>query len=185
LGLLVHALHVRDWGLLAEALDDRLHQPYRLALYPWAGNALRAASDAGAYGSAIAGAGPSVFAFCAPGRGTQVAAAMADAARVNGATVAAPLVAMCLQGMGVPAVSLSGHQAGVRTTRHHSNARIRDIDPKRIRQALAEGKVPVVAGFQGVSEDLEITTLGRGGSDTTAVALAFFFDADASEIYTD
>ena len=93
LGLLVHALHLRDWGLLAEALDDRLHQPYRLSLYPWAGNALRAASEAGAYGSAIAGAGPSVFAFCAPGRGTQVAAAMADAARVNGRPLVTNVIA--------------------------------------------------------------------------------------------
>ncbi len=103
----------------------------------------------------------------------------------NGETITAPLVAMCLQGMGVPAVSLSGLQAGVRTSAQHSRARIRDIKPDRILQTLEEGKVAVVAGFQGVTEDLEVTTLGRGGSDTTAVALAAALRADSCEIYTD
>ncbi len=103
----------------------------------------------------------------------------------NGETITAPLVAMCLQGMGVPAISLSGLQAGVRTSEHHSKARIRDINPNRILEALREGKVPVVAGFQGVTENLEVTTLGRGGSDTTAVALAAALKADSCEIYTD
>jgi aspartate kinase len=103
----------------------------------------------------------------------------------NGETITAPLVAMCLQGMGVPAVSLSGLQAGVRTSAHHSRARIQDIKPDRILEALREGKVAVVAGFQGVTEDLEVTTLGRGGSDTTAVALAAALNAGSCEIYTD
>ena len=103
----------------------------------------------------------------------------------NGETITAPLVAMCLQGMGVPAISLSGLQAGVRTSSHHSRARIRDIKPDRILEALAEGKVAVVAGFQGVTENLEVTTLGRGGSDTTAVALAAALNAESCEIYTD
>ncbi len=103
----------------------------------------------------------------------------------NGETITAPLVAMCLQGMGVPAVSLSGLQAGVRTSAQHSRARIRDIKPDRILQTLEEGKVAVVAGFQGVTEDMEVTTLGRGGSDTTAVALAAALRADSCEIYTD
>jgi len=103
----------------------------------------------------------------------------------NGETITAPLVAMCLQGMGVAAVSLSGLQAGVRTSAQHSRARIQDINPARILEALREGKVPVVAGFQGVTESLEITTLGRGGSDTTAVALAAALKADSCEIYTD
>ena len=103
----------------------------------------------------------------------------------NGETITAPLVAMCLEDMGVPAISLSGPQAGVRTSRHHSRARIREIRPDRILEALEQGKVAVVAGFQGVTEDLEITTLGRGGSDTTAVALAAALNASACEIYTD
>jgi aspartate kinase len=103
----------------------------------------------------------------------------------NGETITAPLVAMCLEGLGVPAISLSGPQAGIRTSRHHSRARITDIDSARIRRALKEGKVPVVAGFQGATEDLEITTLGRGGSDTTAVALAAALGAGCCEILTD
>ena len=103
----------------------------------------------------------------------------------NGETITAPLVAMCLQGMGVAAISLSGLQAGVRTSAQHSRARIQDINPGRILEALREGKVPVVAGFQGVTESLEVTTLGRGGSDTTAVALAAALKADSCEIYTD
>ncbi|HSR24273.1 MAG TPA: aspartate kinase [Candidatus Eisenbacteria bacterium] len=103
----------------------------------------------------------------------------------NGETITAPLVAMCLQSQGVPAVSLSGPQAGVRTSNHHSRARIREIQPVRIREALERGMVPVVAGFQGATEELEITTLGRGGSDTTAVALAAALGARVCEIYTD
>jgi aspartate kinase len=103
----------------------------------------------------------------------------------NGETITAPLVAMCLEGMGVPAVSLSGLQAGVRTSAQHSRARIRDINPERILETLRQGKVAVVAGFQGVTEELEVTTLGRGGSDTTAVALAAALGAESCEIYTD
>jgi aspartate kinase len=103
----------------------------------------------------------------------------------NGETITAPLVAMCLEGMGVPAISLSGLQAGVRTSAHHSRARIQDIKPERILESLAEGKVVVVAGFQGVTADFEVTTLGRGGSDTTAVALAAALNAESCEIYTD
>ncbi len=103
----------------------------------------------------------------------------------NGETITAPLVAMCLEGMGVPAISFSGLQAGVRTSAHHSRARIQDIKPDRILESLAEGKVVVVAGFQGVTADFEVTTLGRGGSDTTAVALAAALNAELCEIYTD
>ncbi|HKF77838.1 MAG TPA: aspartate kinase [Candidatus Dormibacteraeota bacterium] len=103
----------------------------------------------------------------------------------NGETITAPLVAMCLQEQGVPAISLTGPQAGVRTSNHHSRARIQEIRPDRIREALEAGRVPVVAGFQGVTDDFEITTLGRGGSDTTAVALAAALGAEVCEIYTD
>jgi len=103
----------------------------------------------------------------------------------NGETITAPLVAMCLQGMGVPAISLSGLQAGVRTSAQHSRARIQDIKPERILETLRGGKVAVVAGFQGVTAEFEVTTLGRGGSDTTAVALAAALNAGSCEIYTD
>jgi len=103
----------------------------------------------------------------------------------NGETITAPLVAMCLQGIGIPAISLSGLQAGVRTSAQHSRARIQDIKPDRILETLRDGKVAVVAGFQGATADFEVTTLGRGGSDTTAVALAAALKADSCEIYTD
>ena len=103
----------------------------------------------------------------------------------NGETITAPLVAMCLAGMGVPAISLSGAQAGVRTSGQHSRARINDIKPDRIVEALGKNQVPVIAGFQGVTAELDITTLGRGGSDTTAVALAAALRAESCEIYTD
>lgn len=79
---------------------------------------------------------------------------------------------MALQEKGYDAVSYTGWQAGVRTEAVHGNARITDIDITAIRSRLAEGRITVVAGFQGVTEDGGITTLGRGGSDTTAVALA-------------
>ncbi|TMD06700.1 MAG: aspartate kinase [Chloroflexi bacterium] len=103
----------------------------------------------------------------------------------NGETISAPLLAMCLAAMGVPAISLTGLQAGVRTSGHHSKARIRAVETDRLRAELEAGRVCVVAGFQGVTEDLEITTLGRGGSDTTAVALAAALNASVCEIYTD
>ncbi len=103
----------------------------------------------------------------------------------NGETITAPLVAMCLQDRGLPAVSLSGPQAGVLTSNHHSRARIQEVRPTRVLEALDQGRVPVVAGFQGATEDFEITTLGRGGSDTTAVALAAALGADVCEILTD
>jgi aspartate kinase len=108
-----------------------------------------------------------------------------DMLTANGETITAPLVAMCLQAMGVPAISLTGLQAGVRTSGHHSKARIREIATDRIRAELEEGRVCVVAGFQGVTESMEITTLGRGGSDTTAVALAAALGSKSCEIYTD
>jgi len=84
LALLVHALHSRDWTLLRPAMDDRLHQPARTSLYPWLPAALEAAYAAGAWGAALAGAGPSVFAFARPGAAAEVAAAMTSAAGLPG-----------------------------------------------------------------------------------------------------
>ena len=84
MALLVHALHARRWGLLATAMEDRIHQPYRLQLYPWVKGVMTAARYSGAHGAALAGAGPSVFAFCPPGRGEEVAAAMASSGKGKG-----------------------------------------------------------------------------------------------------
>lgn len=103
----------------------------------------------------------------------------------TGETITAPLLAMALTARGIPALSLTGLQAGIRTSTSHRRARIVDIVPERVLSALARGVVPVVAGFQGVTEELEITTLGRGGSDTSAVALAVAVGSPCCEIYTD
>lgn len=103
----------------------------------------------------------------------------------TGEIISCTLLAMALKHMGCPAISLSGGQAGIRTEARHGKARIIGLEPKRILQELAEGRIVVVAGFQGVTADWDITTLGRGGSDTTAVALAAALKADLCEIYTD
>jgi len=103
-----------------------------------------------------------------------------------GERISMALLAMAIGDLGHEARSFTGSQAGVITTSAHGRARIIDVTPGRIRQALDEGAVAIVAGFQGVSQDSkDVTTLGRGGSDTTAVALAASLDADVCEIYTD
>ncbi|MFE1166137.1 aspartate kinase [Nocardiopsis sp. NPDC058789] len=96
------------------------------------------------------------------------------------------LVAMAIENLGYEARSFTGSQAGVITTSLHGNAKIIDVTPGRIQEAIGEGSICIVAGFQGVSQDTkDITSLGRGGSDTTAVALAGALNADACEIYSD
>ncbi len=103
----------------------------------------------------------------------------------TGEIVSSTLLALALKAMGYPAISLSGAQAGIRTDTAHSRARILGVDPKRVVKELEKGKIVIVAGFQGVTEELDITTLGRGGSDTTAVALAASLGAEVCQIYTD
>ncbi len=95
------------------------------------------------------------------------------------------LMAMTLNAMGKKAVSFTGAQAGIATMGVHRRAKIDHIAPARLRSALADGNIIIVAGFQGVNKEGEIFTLGRGGSDTSAVALAIALDADYCEIYTD
>ncbi|MET9489818.1 aspartate kinase [Nocardia sp. NPDC006630] len=103
-----------------------------------------------------------------------------------GERISNSLVAMAIQALGAQALSLTGPQAGVVTTAAHGNARIIDVTPSRVRAALDSGTIVLVAGFQGISQDSQdVTTLGRGGSDTTAVALAAALHADVCEIYTD
>jgi aspartate kinase len=102
-----------------------------------------------------------------------------------GERIAMSLLAIAVNARGVPAASYTGSQAGIITDTQHGKARIIDIRPGRIREALDQGSVVIVAGFQGVSTAYDVTTLGRGGSDTTAVALAAALDADVCEIYTD
>src|SRR5881227_2144649 len=103
-----------------------------------------------------------------------------------GERISMALLAMAIGNLGASARSFTGSQAGVITDSAHGRARIIDVTPGRISTALADGHVAIVAGFQGVSQDTkDITTLGRGGSDTTAVALAAALNADVCEIYTD
>lgn len=108
-----------------------------------------------------------------------------DMLLATGEQVSIAMLAIALNKLGVPAVSLTGWQAGILTEAAHGSARILEIDSKPIEGYLAAGNVVIVAGFQGISENGGITTLGRGGSDTTAVALAATLQADRCEIYTD
>ena len=103
----------------------------------------------------------------------------------SGERVSIALLALALEALDCPAVALTGRQAGILTEAQPNKARIKDIDNRRLRGWLDEGKVAVVAGFQGMDESGQVTTLGRGGSDTTAVALAASLGADECQIYTD
>lgn len=108
-----------------------------------------------------------------------------DMLLTTGEQVTISLLTMALQNKGYDAVSYTGWQAGIETENIHGNARITNIDTAKLKERLNEGKIAVVAGFQGVTAEGEITTLGRGGSDTTAVALAAALKADKCDIYTD
>lgn len=280
--LLLAGISSGEYGHLATAMDDRLHQSYRAELVPGMVEAIAAARDAGAAGVALSGAGPSMLAFV-PARmeaevalameaafsragvkaeaqvvaadlfgaevspvgqarrplvvlkygGTSVAdadcigsvadrvaraceagddvvvvlSAMGDttdrltalAHTVNpepppremdvllttGEQVSIALLSMALRRRGVEAVSLTGSQVGIITDRVHRRARIRRIDREKVMSHLRAGRVVVVAGFQGREAGGDVTTLGRGGSDTTAVAVAAALRADRCEIHTD
>lgn len=108
-----------------------------------------------------------------------------DAYLSAGEQLSAALMSMAIGALGSPAVSLTGWQAGIRTDSVYGNARITGLSGNRIRQELEKGNIVVVAGFQGIDGNNNITTLGRGGSDTTAVALAAFLNADLCQIFTD
>lgn len=108
-----------------------------------------------------------------------------DMLLATGEQVSIALLSMALHSLGIPATSMTGPQVAIRTTGSHTRARIRSIDTARLLAELNAGRVVVVAGFQGATDDGQITTLGRGGSDTTAVALAAALAADVCEIFTD
>ncbi len=103
----------------------------------------------------------------------------------TGELVSCTLVTMALRELGEEAVSMSGAQAGIRTDTAHGSASIVEFDAERVQQALDAGRIVIVAGFQGVTHEMDVTTLGRGGSDTTAVALAAALGAERCEVYTD
>ena len=108
-----------------------------------------------------------------------------DACLAAGEQISASLMAMAIEMLGYEAISLTGWQAGLLTDGIHGNARVQGLTNDRIKQELDAGKIVVVAGFQGVDSEGNITTLGRGGSDTTAMALAAFLGASFCQIYTD
>ena len=108
-----------------------------------------------------------------------------DALVTTGEQQAAALLVMTMEQLSLPAVSLTGWQAGILTDASFGDGEIRVVDPRRIRLELSRGRVPVVTGFQGICAAGDVTSLGRGGSDTTAVALAAALEADACDIYTD
>lgn len=108
-----------------------------------------------------------------------------DRALATGEALSAALFALGLQSRGIPARSFSGAEAGIRTAAAHLGAEVRRVAPRRLRQALAEGLVPVVAGFQGIGSHGELTTLGRGGTDLSAVVLAAALRADRCELFKD
>jgi len=103
----------------------------------------------------------------------------------SGERVTSALLAICLNNMGIPSRSMTGRQVGIRTDNVHMKARIESISSEPLTQSLAAGIVPIVAGFQGISPQESVTTLGRGGSDTTAVAIAVAISAQRCDIYTD
>lgn len=108
-----------------------------------------------------------------------------DMLLATGEQVSIALLAMAIHDLGHPVVSLTGAQGGIITDNTHTKAKILQVNPERVRQELAAGKIVIVAGFQGITSTQDITTLGRGGSDTTAVALAAALKADVCEIFTD
>lgn len=108
-----------------------------------------------------------------------------DSLLSTGEIISSTLLAMALRSLGYEAISLSGAQAGIRTDNAYSRARIMGVVPDRVTKELKAGKIVIVAGFQGLTEEMDITTLGRGGSDITAVALAAGLGAERCEIYTD
>ena len=102
-----------------------------------------------------------------------------------GEQISMSLLAMTIQTLGCTAISLTGWQAGIQTDINYSEARIRKVKPERVRSELDRGRIVIIAGFQGINKQDDITTLGRGGSDTTAVAIAASLGADLCQIYTD
>jgi aspartate kinase len=116
---------------------------------------------------------------------TKPSARELDAYLATGEQMSACLMVMALEAMGQSAISLTGWQAGLLTDDVHGDARVRKLMGNRIQQELEAGRIVVVTGFQGIDDAGDITTLGRGGSDTTAVALAAFLGADKCQIYTD
>ena len=279
--LLVNALQQSKWTLIPEAMQDRLHQPFRLPFIKGAQNIFTEVQKSGIAGVALSGSGPTIISLVKEGLENDIikimkktfadadiksqvralepdadgtiivkgerdspiivqkygGSSVADIEKIKmvaskivkqarqgkrlivvvsamgkttddliskarqiipnpneremdmllstGEQVSIALVTMAIQSLGAEAISFTGAQAGIRTTSSYSKAKINSINEKRIKNALNQGKIVIVAGFQGIDDEGNITTLGRGGSDTTAIALAARMKAECCEIYTD
>ena len=279
--LLVNALQQSKWELIPEAMQDRLHQPFRMPFIKGAKNIFTEVQRTGIAGVALSGSGPTIISLTKEGVESEIIKIMKrtfkqvevesrvrildpdlDGARVvnqemshpiivqkyggssvadtqkikeiaqkvvqqsrkgkrmivvvsamgkttdelveksrkiikkpndremdmllsTGEQVSIALVTMAIHALGEEAISLTGGQAGIMTNNSHTKARINSINHQRIKKALDQGKIVIVAGFQGIDAEGNITTLGRGGSDTTAIALAARMNADRCEIFTD
>ncbi len=173
------ALIVQKYGGTSVADPDRIR-----AVAEHVAFTKRHGNDVVVVVSAMGKATDNLIALADSVSGTQPGREM-DMLLTTGERVSAALVSMALAELGVEAISLTGSQVGIITDTVHRKAKIVEVRGDRVREALAQGKVAVVAGFQGVSTDREITTMGRGASDLTASALAKALQADICEIYTD
>jgi len=279
--LLVNALQQSKWELIPEAMQDRLHQPFRMPFIKGAKNIFSEVQKSGIAGVALSGSGPTIISLVKDGAENEIIKIMkhtfrkadiksqvkvldpdTDGARIErgetahpiivqkyggtsvsniemikkvaekivqqasqgnrmivvvsamgkttdelikksyeiledpseremdmllstGEQVSIALVTMAIHALGAEAISFTGGQAGIMTNNSHTKARINSVNHQRIKKALDQGKIVIVAGFQGIDSEGNITTLGRGGSDTTAIALAARMKADCCEIYTD
>lgn len=279
--LLVNALQQSKWELIPEAMQDRLHQPFRLPFIKGAKNIFTEVQKSGIAGVALSGSGPTIISLVKDGLENEIikimrktfsaasiksqvkvldpdidgaivikgekdcpiivqkygGSSVADIEKIKmvarkiveqarlgnrlivvvsamgkttddlinkarqiipnpseremdmllstGEQVSIALVTMSIQALGEKAISFTGAQAGIRTNNSYTRARINSINEQRIKKALNQGKIVIVAGFQGIDDEGNITTLGRGGSDTTAIALAARVKAACCEIYTD
>jgi|LDZT01.1.fsa_nt_gi aspartate kinase len=279
--LLVNALQQSKWELIPEAMQDRLHQPFRMPFIKGAKNIFSEVQKTGIAGVALSGSGPTIISLVKEGAEKEIIKIMRqtfrnagitsqvkvldpdlDGARIEegktsqpiivqkyggtsvsdikmvkevakkvvhqarkgnkmivvvsamgkttdelirksseilenpseremdmllstGEQVSIALVTMAIHALGAEAISFTGGQAGIMTNNSHTKARINSINHQRIKKALDQGKIVIVAGFQGIDNEGNITTLGRGGSDTTAIALAARMKAERCEIYTD
>ncbi len=174
------ALVVQKYGGTSVADLDRIRAVAERVIH-----ALEQGDQVAVNVSAMAGTTNQLVAWVNDAAGAHFDRAEYDVVVSSGEQVTSGLLALTLQSMGVPSRSFLGWQAPLLTDGGHGKARLQDNDAKGIRQAIAEGMVPVLAGFQGVSPEQRITTLGRGGSDTSAVALAAALGADRCDIYTD
>ncbi|GGD59569.1 aspartate kinase [Erythrobacter arachoides] len=175
---------VMKFGGTSVAGTERIRRVANIVRAQAAGNGAAGGNQVAVVVSAMAGETDRLVNFCREANPLYDPAEY-DVVVASGEQVTAGLLALTLQAMGCPARSWLGWQLPVRTFSAHANARVDEVDAARLLASMAAGEIAVIPGFQGVSEDQRITTMGRGGSDTSAVAVAAAIDADRCDIYTD